>query len=176
MKGQAWNLLLAAAASVLWAHAASAVTFNACQNNKSKKIRPSSITTGAATCKRKETPVSWNDLGPQGLPGPPGAPGAPATSLWASVADDGTLVRGSHVVNVSVSASQRVVEFDQAVSGCSVSATSVHDGFFSGEPHIVQAARVGASAPNQIFVLIEKSDGTAATIGREFDLQVFCSP
>jgi hypothetical protein len=176
MKSQAGNPLLVAAALVLWAHAASAVTFNACQNKRSKKIRPSSITTGAVTCKGKETAVSWNDLGPQGLPGTPGAPGTPATSLWASVADDGTLVRGSHVVNVSVSANQRVVEFDQAVSSCSVSATSVHDGFFSGEPHVVQAARAGASAPNQVFVLIEKSDGTAATLGREFDLQVFCSP
>jgi hypothetical protein len=167
------NVLLAAAASVFCAQAASAVTFNACKNKKSSKIRPSSITTSTITCKAKETLVSWNDLGP---PGAPGAPGAPATSLWASVADDGTLVRGSHVLNTFVSGSQRVVEFDQAVSGCSVSATSAHDGFFSGEQHVIQAARAGPSAPNQVFVLIANSDGTAATFAREFDLQVFCSP
>ena len=49
-------------------------------------------------CKRSQTRVSWNQKGPQGPPGvqgPAGQPGAPAVSIWANVANDGSVVSGT---------------------------------------------------------------------------------
>lgn len=49
-------------------------------------------------CKRGQTRVTWNQQGPQGaqgVQGPAGQPGAPAVSVWAEVANDGSVVFGS---------------------------------------------------------------------------------
>jgi hypothetical protein len=48
-------------------------------------------------CKRTQTRVTWNQKGQQGPPGaqgPAGQPGAPAVSIWANVANDGSVVSG----------------------------------------------------------------------------------
>jgi hypothetical protein len=48
-------------------------------------------------CKRTQTRVTWNQKGPQGVPGtqgPAGPSGAPAVSIWANVANDGSVVSG----------------------------------------------------------------------------------
>ncbi len=48
-------------------------------------------------CKRSQTRVTWNQQGPQGpqgFQGPAGQPGAPAVSVWANVANDGSVVSG----------------------------------------------------------------------------------
>jgi hypothetical protein len=48
-------------------------------------------------CKRTQTRVTWNQQGPQGpqgFQGVAGQPGAPAVSVWANVANDGTMVSG----------------------------------------------------------------------------------
>ena len=48
-------------------------------------------------CSRKQTRVTWNQTGPQGatgIQGPAGAPGEPAVSVWANVANAGSVVSG----------------------------------------------------------------------------------
>lgn len=73
-------------------------------------------------CKRSQTRVSWNQQGPQGLQGaegaqgaqgpqglpgtqgPPGAQGPAAVSVWANVADNGTVVAGQGIAVQRVSA------------------------------------------------------------------------
>jgi hypothetical protein len=60
-------------------------------------------------CKRGQTRVTWNQQGPQGVPGPQGAAGAPGPqglqgpagaqgpagiTVWAEVANDGSIVAG----------------------------------------------------------------------------------
>jgi len=44
--------------------------FNACSRNKDAKVRSSSVLANATPiCKSTETPRSWNQTGPQGIPG-----------------------------------------------------------------------------------------------------------
>ena len=45
-------------------------------------------------CKRGQRRVAWNQRGPQGGQGPTGQPGAPAVSVWANVANAGSVVSG----------------------------------------------------------------------------------
>jgi hypothetical protein len=45
-------------------------------------------------CRRGQTRVTWNEKGAQGVQGPAGAPGAPAVSVWANVANAGSVVSG----------------------------------------------------------------------------------
>src|SRR5262245_43877852 len=68
------------------------------------------IDTGVGqACSGAETPLTWNQTGPQGATGPtgkqgeqgptgpPGPAGTSATALWAVVDADGTLLAGSGV-------------------------------------------------------------------------------
>jgi hypothetical protein len=65
-------------------------------------------------CRRGETPISWNQTGPQGPKGDPGPRGLPGPKgdtgprgpqgpamPWAAVDSNGTLIRGSHVVDTN---------------------------------------------------------------------------
>ena len=45
-------------------------------------------------CSRGQTRVTWNQQGPQGAQGPTGQAGAAAVSIWANVANDGSVVSG----------------------------------------------------------------------------------
>lgn len=51
-------------------------------------------------CKRGQTRVTWNQRGPrgvQGVQGPAGQAGAPAVSVWANVANVGSVISGQGV-------------------------------------------------------------------------------
>ena len=55
------------------------------------------LKTHGGRCKRGQTRVTWNQLGPQGpqgFTGPAGQPGAPAVSVWANVDNAGSVVSG----------------------------------------------------------------------------------
>jgi hypothetical protein len=59
------------------------------------------------SCKRSQTRVTWNQQGPRGLPGvqgPIGQAGAPAVSVWANVANAGSVVSGEGLSVQHVSA------------------------------------------------------------------------
>ena len=56
------------------------------------------LKTHGGRCKRGQTRVTWNQVGPQGpqgFQGPAGQPGAPAVSVWANVTNAGSLGFGS---------------------------------------------------------------------------------
>ncbi len=84
---------------------------------------------------------------PAGKEGPRGPKGDPATSLWAEVATDATLVRGSGVTGVkAISPGNYTVDFNRDISGCSPQATlAVGQGFIEAAP------RSGDSAGVAIF-------------------------
>ncbi len=112
--------------------------------------------------------------GPTGPQGPKGDPGAPATSLWAVVTGDGSLVRSSGATassRVSGFAGTYQVTFNRDVTACSYLATIGNPGA-GNPPHgtIVTALRVGTT--NAVFV--ETKDVAGALVDRNFHLAVFC--
>jgi hypothetical protein len=112
--------------------------------------------------------------GPTGPQGPKGDKGDPATSLWAVVTGNGSLVRSS-----GATASSRVpgfvgtyrVTFNQNVTACSYLATIGNPGA-GNPPHgtIVTALRTGTT--NAVFV--ETKDVAGNLVDRNFHLAVFC--
>jgi hypothetical protein len=119
--------------------------------------------TGAAGAK--------GDTGAAGAKGDPGTPGANATALWAVVAGDGTLARGSHVTSAaSFGSGNYEVIFDRDVSGCA---------FVAGRGGIDDENSVGQVSAtrrlnivNGVFLKTYDSAGTAAD--GPFHLAVFC--
>ncbi len=59
------------------------------------------LKTHGGRCKRGQTRVTWNQVGPQGpqgFQGPAGQPGAAAVSVWANVDNAGSVFSGSRAV------------------------------------------------------------------------------
>jgi type VI secretion system secreted protein Hcp len=69
-------LVVAGVATFSWAASTDAQTINACANVDGR-LR---LVPAVNQCKKGESPVSWNTVGPQGLTGPQGPAGAPATN------------------------------------------------------------------------------------------------
>lgn len=91
-------------------------------------------------CKSSQMRVSWNQQGPQGLPGGPGPPGAqgvqgvqgvqgaqgPAgVSVWANVADNGTVIAGKGVAVQRMSPGTYQVTITDATCGRATNAPVV---------------------------------------------------
>jgi hypothetical protein len=71
------SLLLALVTPLLIPISASAQTINGCVKNKNGALR---IVADPAGCSSRETPISWNQTGPQGEPGIDGVDGAPGAN------------------------------------------------------------------------------------------------
>jgi hypothetical protein len=119
--------------------------------------------------------------GPQGPAGPrgangangaPGAPGANATALWAVLAANGTLNRGSHVVSVAKLGGTGVYEvvFDRDVTNCAF-VGAVSDTGFGAPFGFFTASKRGGNA-NGIFVETANTAGTLTDL--PFHVAVFC--
>jgi type VI secretion system secreted protein Hcp len=65
-------LVVAGLATYAWAASADGQTINACLNDEGK-LR---LVPAVSTCKKAETPLSWNTVGPAGPAGQAGPPGA----------------------------------------------------------------------------------------------------
>jgi hypothetical protein len=118
--------------------------------------------------------------GPQGPKGDTGAqgaqgdPGTSATALWAIVATDGTLVRGSHVAaSVKKATGAYTVRFDQNVRLCSYQATP------GGTPENGGAGPLGFvgttgefASTSGVWINTYNSAGSLADV--PFHLAVFC--
>jgi hypothetical protein len=112
--------------------------------------------------------------GPAGPPGANGAPGAPGASadVWAVVASNGTLNRGSHVTSVTKLGGTGVYEviFDRNVTNCAyVGAISdigggTAFGFFSASKRVTSV--------NGLF--IETTNTAGALTDQPFHVAVFC--
>ena len=172
------------------AYAASALSKN---EVKSKHIKPGAVKTSDLRSDAvKSSKVANGSLlgedfaadqlpqgpqGPQGTQGPQGPGGEPATALFAVVAADGTLVRGSGVTAAGRPAGFPVgayqVAFNQDVTNCALIATI---GRIDSQPFNPDEGEIGTAyrdgAANAVFVKTRGSAGAEAN--RSFHLAVFC--
>jgi hypothetical protein len=144
----------------------------------SSKIRDDAVT--AAKIKPGQLPAG--PRGPAGPPGPQGPAGAkgdagpkgdtgaPATALWAVVAGDGTIARGSHVTSVTAAGAFYDVAFDRNVSACAfVAARGGAD--LEGQIGHVSASRQQGNVNGVHVVTFDLAGNWAAG---SFHLAVFC--
>lgn len=90
--------------------------------------------------------------GPPGAQGRPGPAGAPASTLWANVRSNGTLIRGRGVTATRSSGSLHVT-FDRNIESCVFFATP-------GENNLgwaPQSLAITTSAPNELVVRSESA-------------------
>jgi hypothetical protein len=111
-------------------------------------------------CKRGQTRVTWNQKGPQGpqgVQGPAGQPGAPAVSVWANVANSGSVVSGQGltVQHVSAGTYQVTITAPACAQGSNAPVVTVSD----ANPPAGQAAGsfpvawYGSTGLNQTFMV-----------------------
>lgn len=168
--------VVAAAGSAAWAAIpdAGGVIHSCIKNGAIRMID----TDAGQACKPGETPLEWNQTGPQGPPGPKGDPGQNAVSLWAVVDDEANLVHGSGVVGITGPGlhgpGQTWVEFDRDVSGCAAIATiGGTSGFSSTESESAVAVHTFTNPDLVDRVAVQTYfEGGAFTFG--FHLVVAC--
>jgi hypothetical protein len=83
-------------------------------------------------CKRTQKRVSWNQRGPQGpqgVQGPAGSPGTSAVSVWANVANAGSVVSGQglSVQHVSTGTYQVLITAPACARGANAPVVTVSD-------------------------------------------------
>jgi len=109
--------------------------------------------------------------GPAGPAGPSGATGPAATALWAVVATNGSMARGSHVTSTDkVAAGQYVVVFDRDVKACAYVGSL---GGIAAESMLGQIS-VTRRSINANGVFVRTLDSTGASTDKSFHLAVFC--
>jgi hypothetical protein len=118
------------------------------------------------------------DTGATGLQGPKGdqgVPGDPAMKLFALVASNRTLTRGSGAVSVTgngFGTGFYQVTFNRSdLSGCVPVATTGADDLFA-IPDTIAATVITSTTPDQIGIRIKDNTGTA--VDASFYLAVFC--
>jgi hypothetical protein len=147
-------------------------------------------------CRRGETPISWNQNGPQGAkgdkgdPGPQGPAGRPGSRgsrgprgpqgpamPWALVRANGTLIRGSHVVATNPLTDPRwgpaayEVIFDRRVDTCGYVGSTWQSPRAPGST-VGVFDRTTPPNPNAVFVTTH--DSTGARTRLNFMLIVMC--
>ncbi|MFL6157936.1 MAG: hypothetical protein ACJ72D_17730 [Marmoricola sp.] len=111
-------------------------------------------------CRSYESRVSWNQQGT------PGQPGASAAAVWAVINPDGTVARGSHVIDsFRGQAGLYFVEFDRRIDNCAFSVT----------PDGTRLAGTTLSTPSQTQVeaFVHNTDTGQGTDG-QVSVAVFC--
>lgn len=130
---------------------------------KNATIQPADLSASAKTA---------GPQGPAGPPGPSGPAGAAATALWASVDQNGTLVRNRGATSAQKNnTGQYQVIFNQDVTGCIYLATSGGPtiGNFAADVGVGQLTAVAGGVRVNIF-----SINGAAAIDAPFFVAVFC--
>ncbi len=147
---------------------------NGCYKSQNGQLRL--IDPATDSCSPSETPITWNQTGPQGPPGPPGPqgpPGTSATALWAVVdGSTGARFRQSGTVSSArLSVGNYEVIFNRNVSTCAFSAVIGNPAAgFPPAGDIGVAVRAGND--NGVFVGMRDNAGTF--VDRNFHLEVFC--
>jgi hypothetical protein len=161
-------LVLAIAAGGGYALAASKTkTITVCADKGTGVLH---LKTRGGRCKRGQTRVTWNQVGPQGpqgFTGPAGQPGAPADSVWANVTNDGSLFAGQglSVQHLSAGTYQVTITAPVCAHGSNAPVVTVSD----GNPPAGQTAGafpvawIGATGPNQQFMVF-----TGVVVGGSF--------
>lgn len=161
------------------------------------------IVDSGETCRFYEKRLTWSQRGPQGLPGKDGIngtngtdgtdgtdgeDGTNATALWASVAADATLTRGSHAVKVerpllgAPHEGRYDVTFDRDVSRCAYTATvgsadteplGISNGNVIRVSTAYELRESPVPIPGGVRVTINDLDG-GNTVAQPFFLAVHC--
>lgn len=132
-------------------------------------------------CKRTQTKVTWNQVGPQGpqgVQGPAGQAGAPAVSVWANVANDGSVVSGQglSVEHLGTGKYQVTITAPQCAQRANAPVITVSDanppgGHTSGFP----VAWYGSTGLNQQFMVFTGVvDPTFAASDHTFTVMDVC--
>jgi hypothetical protein len=111
-------------------------------------------------CKRGQTRVTWNQVGPQGpqgFQGPAGQAGPPAVSIWGNVTNNGSLFAGQglSVQHLSAGTYQVTITSPACVHGSNAPEVTVSD----GNPPAGQTAGafpmawIAATGPNEQFMV-----------------------
>jgi len=133
-------------------------------------------------CKKHEKKLSWGTQGPAGKNGTAGATGAKgetgpaATTLWAVVEFNGTLVRGGtgavSSTSIAISPAHYIVTFNRDVTKCAYLATPAATSATTLPPVGFDSVAPAEGNPDGVFVKTETSGG--AEQQESFDLAVFC--
>jgi len=120
-------------------------------------------------CTKREAAIQWSQTGPKGPPGSTGATGPagpPATSLWAVVGPDGSLLGGSNVTSAySFSPGNYEVTFNRDVTTCGAIAT-INGNVGDINTHI--------NNPGAGTVYVGTNSGAGPGEAMGFTLAVFC--
>jgi hypothetical protein len=166
-------------AALAMAPQSQASTVYACVKKKSGTPR---IVSKSTKCKKGEKKLSWGTQGPAGKNGGTGAAGAKgetgpaATSLWAVVEFNGTLVRGGtgavSSTSIPIAPSHYIVTFNRDVTKCAYIATPAATSATTLPPVGFDSVAPVEGNPDGVFVKTETSAG--AEQQESFDLAVFC--
>ncbi len=112
--------------------------------------------------------------GPAGVTGAAGAqgePGEPATVLWASVAADGAIVRGTGTADArQVATGSYEVTFGAPISECAtIAALAAPDGATS-----TVTGQIGAAARSETVIRVETETSAGTNADKAFHVAVFC--
>jgi hypothetical protein len=110
--------------------------------------------------------------GPAGAAGPAGPAGAAATSLWAVVDQNGTLIRNKGVASAQkIGTGDYQVVFNQDVTGCSYQATVGSPGTTQAVGYAAVLQRINVAAGVEIRTV---NSTASAFADQPFHLAVFC--
>ena len=124
------------------------------------------IDDAVAQCDNSETPIQWNQTGPQGIPGPQGSPAPPRlltvateTGTFGRMFDCGAPVRSVPFVKQSATSRLRITYHDDAYA-----ALFGEPGH--ADPEIVTQILIDGAYPSpaQIYSRVSNTDRNAATL------------
>ena len=109
--------------------------------------------------------------GPAGVAGARGEPGEPATVLWASVAADGSIVRGTGTADArQVATGSYEVTFGTPISECAtIAALAAPDGATS-----TVTGQIGAAPRSETVIRVETETSAGTNADKAFHVAVFC--
>jgi hypothetical protein len=135
-------------------------------------------------CKRSQTRVTWNQKGQQGPPGmqgPTGQPGAPAVSVWADVANDGSMISGQglSVTHVSGGTYQVTVTAAACAHGANTPVITISDtnppgGLTTGAFPVAWFQAAGGNQQFNVFTGVVPNGGAFALTDHSFDVIDTC--
>jgi hypothetical protein len=150
-----------------------------------KKSGSPRIISKKVKCHKGEKRLSWSSQGPAGKNGAAGATGGTgakgetgpaATTLWAVVEFNGTLVRGGtgavSSTSIAISPAHYIVTFNRDVTKCAYVATPAATAATTLPPVGFDSVAPAEGNPDGVFVKTETSGG--AEQQESFDLAVFC--
>lgn len=157
-------------------------TIHGCVNNRAAGVLRIIDPSTGATCGASETPLTFHQQGPRGLPGPKGEkgdPGPAGASFFLRVLANGEVKTSSHPVRVErADRGHYIVAFEDPapiaeLDKCALIA-SLDYGGVAGLPAQLSLERIGGS--DEGFWVYSFVDGTGQRQDADFSVAAFCTP